>query len=81
MRVTLDDVNESPPAFTMSVYTASIVEQSGADTSVLDVSNLTEILFTWNLTNTNAENWSGTIPRVFISVIIDTVLNFDVHVP
>lgn len=42
MRVTLDDVNESPPAFTMSVYTASIVEQSGADTSVLDVSNLTK---------------------------------------
>ena len=39
MRVTLEDVNESPPAFTMSVYTASIVEQSGADTSVLDVSN------------------------------------------
>ena len=43
MRVTLDDVNESPPAFTMSVYTASIVEQSGADTSVLDVSNLTKV--------------------------------------
>ena len=43
MRVTLDDVNESPPAFTMSVYTASIVEQSGADTSVLDVSNLKRI--------------------------------------
>ena len=40
MRVTLDDVNESPPAFTMSVYSATIVEQSGADTSVLDVSGI-----------------------------------------
>ena len=36
--MTLNDVNESPPAFTMSVYSASLAEQSGADASVLDVS-------------------------------------------
>ena len=56
MRVTLEDVNESPPAFTMSIYTASIVEQSGADTSVLDVSNF--------------KNGSAAIFCVFISAII-----------
>ncbi len=39
MRVTVSDVNEFPPAFSMSVYATSIQEQSASETSVIDVSS------------------------------------------